>query len=57
MFKRGEIYVNVQKNDYHLSLGFKAYGVMAIQVRRVEDWGYPKKKANINSIVVTLFQY
>lgn len=56
MFKRGEIYVNVQKNDYHLSLGFKAYGVMAIQVRRVEDWGYPKK-ANINSIVVTLFQY
>lgn len=56
MFKRGEIYVNVQKNDYHLSLGFKAYGVMAIPARRVEDWGYPKK-TNIDSIVATLFQY
>ena len=39
--------MNVQKNDYHLSLGFKAYGVMAIPARRVEDWGYQKKLISI----------
>lgn len=37
LFKRGEVYFNEQTQEYHLSLGFMAYGCLTISARRHED--------------------
>ena len=37
LFKRGEIYLNLNSNEHHLSCGFMGYGCLAIPVRRNEE--------------------